>query len=183
MSELPAPSVPKLIVVSGVPGTGKSALADAVAARLRSPVASKDRCEAALWRGGIGRGRRSGWIAYELLTVLAEEQLCRGQSIVIDSVAGVEAIRAEWRALAHRYAARFVGVETICTDPTVHRSRVEFRHPEVTTGYELTWGEVRAIKTRFEPWGGDRLVLDALDPFEENIDRVMAYIDEGALLD
>jgi adenylylsulfate kinase-like enzyme len=45
--------VVRLVVVGGLPGAGKSFLADALAEQLHVGVFNKDRIEASLWRGGV----------------------------------------------------------------------------------------------------------------------------------
>lgn len=44
-----------LVVMSGLPGTDKSAIADAAGRLLGAPVRSVDPVEAATWRSGIHR--------------------------------------------------------------------------------------------------------------------------------
>ena len=56
-----SPTPPLLVVVSGLPATGRSTIAEAVAAELRAPVFSVDPLEATLWRAGIGPAQRSGY--------------------------------------------------------------------------------------------------------------------------
>ena len=93
----------KMIVFSGLPGTGKSILAETVAKQLGIPVFAKDWLEAALLRNGLqstSNDRSLGYVGYELLTVLAERQLMLEQSVVLDSVAGTQAIRDTWRKLS-----------------------------------------------------------------------------------
>lgn len=92
----------QMINFTGIPGTGKSTRAEEAAALLNCPLFAKDRLEAALWRSGIGNEANSGWAAYELLTTLASEQLRRGQSAILDSVATIEPIRARWHAARDR---------------------------------------------------------------------------------
>lgn len=48
-----------LVVMTGLPGTGKSAVAEAVAKALCAPVFSVDPLEAVLLRAGIDREQRS----------------------------------------------------------------------------------------------------------------------------
>ena len=45
----------KLIVVSGLPGSGKSTVADGLSRALSIPVFSIDPIEAAMWRGGLAK--------------------------------------------------------------------------------------------------------------------------------
>jgi predicted kinase len=99
----------QFIVFSGLPGAGKSSVAEAVGRELAIPVFAKDWLEATLVRcelqpqseGATGLG----YAGYELLTTLAERQLQLGQSVILDSVAGTESVRAQWRDLAAKYSA------------------------------------------------------------------------------
>jgi predicted kinase len=84
--------------LAGLPGTGKSTLAEHAARVLRCPLFTKDRLETTLRRSGIEPENNSGWAAYELLTTLADEQLRLGQSAVLDSTATFERVRGNYDA-------------------------------------------------------------------------------------
>jgi predicted kinase len=169
---------PSLVVFSGLPGTGKSSLAEAAGRALGWPVFTKDRLEAALWRSGIARdaGRGSGWAGYELLTTLAEQQLRLGQAAILDSVAGREAIRRQWRELAVQSGSNFGVVECICSDEAVHRARLNGRQRGIPGWYELDWAEVERIRAEYEPWSDERLTVDMVRSFDENLTAVLAYL-------
>ena len=66
-----------LVALTGLPATGKSAIADAIGRALPAPVFSVDPLEAVLNRAGITREHRSGHAAYDLAAMLAEAQLPR----------------------------------------------------------------------------------------------------------
>jgi len=169
---------PLLVVFTGIPGTGKTTLAEQAARWLGAPLFSKDEIEATLWRSGILRDANSGWAAYELLTTLAEGQVRRGQSAILDSVATLERIRAPWRGLAARNATAVRIVETICSDEAVWRTRLGVRQRRIPGWPELTVDEAVGIAERFEPWTVDRLVLDAVEPLTANLTRLLAYLSE-----
>jgi hypothetical protein len=44
--------------------------------------------------------------------------------------------------------------------------------------YELTWADVEGVRSRYEPWTDDRLVIDAVRPFDENVSSVLSYLRE-----
>jgi predicted kinase len=118
---------PDLVIFSGVPGTGKTTLAEHAAQWLRAPLFSKDELEATLRRSGITAEMNSGWATYELLTVLARGQLERGQAAILDSVATHVRIREQWRALSVEFGACLRVIETVCTDNEAHRARLAQR--------------------------------------------------------
>ncbi len=49
-----------LIAVAGLPGVGKSSVAEALGRELRAPVVSVDPIEAAMRRAGVGRAQPTG---------------------------------------------------------------------------------------------------------------------------
>jgi len=72
----------RLIVFTGLPGTGKSSVAEGVARQLQIPVFGKDWLEAVLSRSGFEPNTgniQPGSITYDLLTALAKRQLALGQ--------------------------------------------------------------------------------------------------------
>jgi len=168
----------KLIVFSGLPGTGKSTLAEAVGKRLAIPVFAKDWLEAILLQQGLQpslNGKPLGYAGYELLAILAERQLMLEQSVILDSVASTQTIRDVWKQLAQKYGADWFVVECICSDEAVHRSRLNMRERNIPGWHELEWADVEKVKQYYQPWNEDRLVLDMLSPIHENISRVMSY--------
>ena len=89
----------KLIVMSGLPASGKSTVADGLARHVSMPVFSVDPIEAAMWRGGVPKDQ-TGIAAYEVAVALAGEQLRLGHSVIADAVNPVDAPRAAWLELA-----------------------------------------------------------------------------------
>lgn len=166
----------RLMVCAGLPGTGKSTLAEALGRALGCPVFAKDWLEAALWRTGINREMRSSWASYELLSTLAERQLRLGQSAILDAVAGREAIRRQWRDLAAGLRAGFFGLECVCSDEDLHRARLAGRQRGIPGWYELDWSEVERVRAEYEPWAGPRLELDMVRPLAENVRAALTYL-------
>lgn len=165
-----------VIVISGLPGTGKSTLADAIGAHLRIPVVAKDPIEATLRRGGITAAGGSGALAYDIVTSLAEEHVRAGLSVVIDSVATTASIRTQWQDLSERWRVPLVAIECICSDEMSHRRRLATRQRGIPGWPELSWDDVLDVRARYEPWTGDRLVVDAANPAPANLARALTHL-------
>lgn len=168
----------KLIVFSGLPGTGKSTLAETIGREICIPVYAKDWLEATLLRNGLDPVINSDppkTIGYGLLTVLAERQLMLGQSAILDSVAGSYNIRTTWHQLAEQYHAGWRVIECICSDESVHRARLQDRRRNIPGWHELEWSDVEKVKSYYLPWEGERLILDMIHPLEENLLKARKY--------
>ncbi len=171
------------VVFAGLPGTGKTRLAEAVGRWHNIPVFAKDWLEGVLKQHGIthafdpsGQQQPLGYVGYELLTTLATRQLQLGQSVILDSVASTSSIRARWRALAAEYSAQWRVVECICSDESLHRARLESRQRSIPHWNELEWSEVERVKSYYAEWDEDRLLVDAVQPFETNLKTVLDYL-------
>lgn len=168
----------KLVIFSGLPGTGKSTLAEAVGRKLSVPVFAKDWLEATLLRCELlpsNENKPLGSAGYELLTTLAERQLMLSQSVILDSVASTQSIRDAWKHLSEKYQAEWRVIECICSDESFHRSRLAKRERGIPGWHELAWSDVVKVKDYFSPWDEEHLVLDMMDPFEENISKAVRY--------
>ena len=171
----------KLIVFSGLPGTGKSALAESVGRELDIPVFAKDWLEATLLRCELEPSNEEkplGSAGYQLLTVLAERQLMLGQPVILDSVASTESIRRTWKQLAAKYDAEWFVVECICSDENIHHARLKTRQRHIPGWHELEWSEVGRVRSYYVQWSEPRLIVDAIAPLDENLEKVFAWLNQ-----
>jgi predicted kinase len=169
------------VVVSGSTATGKSTTADAIAAELGGSVASFDWLMSGLrvfpdvWAAvelPVEKQRTVGW---SLLSRVAEQNLRRGSSVVLDLVAREEPRRA-WERLALDCGAIFGLIECMCSDPVVLRSRVEGRQRAIPGWYELHWEDVERSRANYVALAEPKLVIDAVAPVDENLERVREYL-------
>jgi predicted kinase len=168
----------QLVIFAGLPGTGKSSVAEAVARQLEIPVFAKDWLEAVLLQNEFTPNPKTGYLGYELLTTLARRQLMLGQSVILDSVASSESIRACWRDMAAEFGAERQVIECVCTDEDLHRRRLVSRQRGIPGWHELTWEDVQTVKGYYVPWQEPRLILDMGLPLERNILRTLTYLNE-----
>jgi predicted kinase len=143
-----------LVVLGGLPGVGKTAIARELARATGGVHVRIDSIEQALRNAGAqveGEG-------YSVAYAVAEDNLRLGRIVVADCVNPWPLTRSAWRSVADRAGVRTVDVEIVCSDADEHRRRVESRRADIT-GHRLpTWSEVMARDYR--PWNGQRLVID-----------------------
>jgi predicted kinase len=165
-----------LIVMAGLPGSGKSAIADAIGETLRVPVLSVDPVEAAMYRAGIDSTQPVGLAAYVVVEAVASDILALRQDVVIDAVNAVDLARQMWRDLAARHDVTMRWIEVECPDPVLHRSRLESRRRGSRAADEPTWEDVQLRREEFEPWPDERLRLDTTEDLPSNIARALRYV-------
>lgn len=173
---------PALVLVTGLQGTGKSAVAGGIARELHLPLLAWDWLMAGLTSfepvqdafRAMGREeyRRAGWVQ---LLQLARLQLMHGTSVVIDGLARAGEVEGV-RALADELGARSLVVLTSCTDVDVQRARIEGRRRDIPGWYELTWEHVAQTRTRWIGLPDVDLEVDERGSIAEHIAAVVARL-------
>jgi predicted kinase len=161
-----------LYAFSGLPGTGKTTLAQLLASRVKAVYLRIDTVEQALRDlcGTVVEGEGYG-LAYRV----AADNLRLGISVVADSCNPIELTRGEWEALARDTHARCVNIEVICSDAQEHRRRVETRKPGAIGLVPLTWEAVQ--RREYHPWTKERMIIDtAVKTENESFEELLAEL-------
>ncbi|GBR77118.1 AAA family ATPase [Acidiphilium acidophilum] len=163
-----------LIAFGGLPGTGKTTIAQALARRVGAIYLRIDVIEQAIRDAGVLAGD-IGPAGYQVANALATSNLALGHIVVADSVNPVAESRAGWGAVAASVSARLVEVEVVCSDATEHRRRVEERPSDIPGLSPPTWQSVATH--HFEPWSDPHFSIDtACLTAEEAVMAIEAHI-------
>lgn len=150
---------PMLIALAGLPGAGKSTVAEVLASELDAVVLAVDVIESALLRSQIERSFGSGLAAYIVAEDLAREELRRGRTVIIDASNYVQVARDGWTALARQTGSQLLFVDVVCSDFAEHMRRVEERRRGLYGLPEVTWDDVVERFAEVQPWGSEPRIL------------------------
>ena len=157
-----------LIAMAGLPGSGKSALARALSDRLKYPVVAVDSIEAAMWRSGVGGPGRpevpTGVSSFVIAEAIAKDVLRLGIGVIVDAVNDSALARQQWIDLAVGQGAALRFVEVICSDPNLHRYRLETRVRDIEGYLEPSWHDV--THRPYEPFSMPHLTIDTALPVD-----------------
>jgi predicted kinase len=167
---------PRLIVITGLPGTGKSAIAEPLAVELAIPAFAKDWVEASILKTGARPAGGAGRHRVRPAHCRGPRQLMLGQGVILDSVASTTSIRSVWRSLALESDADWLVIECICSDASLHRERLSRETRNIPDWPEREWADVERVSSYFEPWAEDRLVLDLMEPVARNLTKAIRYV-------
>lgn len=149
------PPIPVLYAFSGLPGTGKSSLAQWLALRLKAVYLRIDTVEQAMRELCHWDVQGEG---YRLSYRIAADNLRLGLSVVSDCCNPIDLTRKEWAAVASGAGAQTIPIEILCSDVLEHQRRVQQRSSPVPGLVLPTWEEVQ--QRTFHAWDQPRVVID-----------------------
>jgi len=161
-----------LIVLGGLPGTGKTTIARELARQLGAVHLRIDSIEQALrdWRPGHSLNDAGYRVAY----MVAADNLSISRIVIADSVNPLPVTRDAWVAVAKRTRTQVVEVEVICSDPDEHRRRAENRVTDIPGLRLPTWHEI--VSREYHPWDRKHLVVDTA---RQNVEQSVQMLREA----
>jgi predicted kinase len=144
-------AAPLLLVLGGLPGTGKTTLARLLARELCAAHLRIDTIEQAVVQSSLPV-TEAAEVGYTAAMGVARDNLALGLSVVADCVNPVADSQAGWRGAAAATDARLLEIQLVCSDRAEHRRRVEDRVADVPGHVQPTWAAVSTAV--LEPWPG-----------------------------
>jgi predicted kinase len=170
---------PTLTIFSGLPGTGKSALADRLARELRWPLLRIDDVA-----GEVPPGADFRFWDEKILVLLnlVEAQLELGISTIADSVfMGKDRVHAQEIAFKHK--ALFRPIYCFVSDEKLWENRVNERHDELGNPDVATWERIQHQRQWFAPWQENTvLFVDGVKPAKQNYVDVLHYVKDPSFV-
>lgn len=152
---------PVVLLTTGLIGTGKSTVANGMAAVLDLDVFSSDRVrkrlagvspqsseQASYGQGLYGDDAKQG--TYDTMTELARHALVQGQSVLLDASFAKRAERQRVVALAHELGARVCLLECLAPESVI-RARLQARAPSEETVSDAREDILSDFKRDYEP--------------------------------
>ncbi|MBI2166396.1 MAG: ATP-binding protein [Chloroflexi bacterium] len=178
LTPLPAP-LPKavLVVVSGLPGTGKSHFCRCLVSRLPAAVLETDALRKHLFPSPSYSAEESTRL-FRAVHALIEELLRRGIPVVLDATNLVEAHRERLYNISDRVGAKLILVRAEAPAELV-RERLEKRRSgaEAREDYsDADWSVYQRMASTREPIVRNHLVVDTSRDMAPVIDKVMREV-------
>ena len=170
-----------LVVMAGLPGAGKSTIAEVIGNRLGYALLSVDPIESAILSAGIDSDQPAGLAAYLVAEAIADAALANGQTIIVDAVNAVDPAREQWVHLAKKHGEQLRFIEVVCSDTELHRERLEARDRNLTHLPEPTWHAVEQSLEEYADWTGPtaaipRITLDSVQRLGQTVEQALAFI-------
>lgn len=146
-----------LIVFSGLPGTGKTTIAQALATTTGAVYLRIDAIEQAIRNAGA-LAQDVGRSGYLVANELALSNLRLGHTVIVDCVNPVFESRTAWSAIASQAGGRLLNIQVICSDRNEHQRRVETRRGDIPGLTPPTWQSV--LDHEYETWDDTPFCLD-----------------------
>jgi len=174
LNDLPQPQVePPLIVVSGLPGTGKSFFCHKLAERLSFPILASDSLRKILFPSPQYKESENKRL-FSACHALIEELLNKGIPVIFDATNLLEHHREYYYRAAERAGAKLILVQVEAPTEVV-RQRLLAREKAAMPQYdsEAGWEEYNKMKPRRQRISRNHLVVDTSQDITGAIDKIV----------
>lgn len=172
-------SRPTLVMISGLPGSGKSYFAEQLAQRLPAVVIRTDEVRKILFPKPTYQGWESG-VVYLTSQRLAKQYLLSGKNVIFDGTNLTESSRKQIYRIAADAGTQLAIVETFAPEQAIRkRLRQRARGGGETYQSDATWDIYLEMRRRQQPIKREHWTVDTSKDFGPDLDRIIKSVTEG----
>ena len=175
LGKFPEPAAePALIVVSGLPGTGKTYLCSKLAERLPFVILESDALRKSLFAAPSYSARESFQL-FRAVHRLINRLLEKGISLILDATNLSERNREYLYSIADRLDVKLVLVR-VEAPPEVVRQRLEERKEESGSNSDADWGIYRKMRSSVERIRRNHYAVDTSRDITPVLDKIVREV-------
>jgi predicted kinase len=140
-----------LIILGGLPGAGKTTIAQALSKQIGATHLRIDTIEETIKVMQL-RGEEVEKAGYLIAYEIAKDNLLLGNTVIADSVNSTITTRNAWQDVATSVDTPFIEVEIICFEREAHKKRIEQR------ASNMTWNDIQNCE--YQIWDSCHLKID-----------------------
>ena len=160
-----------IVLICGLPGTGKTFLSNKLSQYINSTVLSTDKIRKEL----IQKPTYTPWeraLIYDVLSLLAKYLHSSGINCILDGTFNMEKSRREIKDLLNLPNDQFYIIECICPEDLII-TRLLLRKDDYS---DATVSIYLKMKKIYEPVKQKHMSINTSRPIDKNIDRILRYI-------
>jgi len=172
LGQLPEPAAePALIVVSGLPATGKSYFSSRLAERLPLVILESDALRKTLFSSPSYSSKESSQL-FRAIHLLVERLLKRGISLILDATNLSERYREYLYSIADRLDVKLVLVR-VEAPPEVGRERLEMRRENSGSKSAANWAVYQKMKSAVQKIHRNHYAVDTSRDITPVLDKIV----------
>ena len=179
LGNLPEPVLkPALIIISGLPGTGKSFLSRKLAARIPSCIIETDAIRKLLWEKPAYNAEESA-LLFKICHELIYELLKQGITVIFDATNLIEYHRERLYNIGERTNAKIVVVATRVPEHMVKKRLDTRKYPVATTEKsDADWNVYETMKPGMQRIGRNFISADTSGDLTWVINKIIRAINK-----
>lgn len=175
LGQLPEPAVkPAFIVVSGLPGTGKSYFCSKLAERLQFIILESDALRKALFSSPGYSAAESGRL-FRAIHLLIERLLKKGVSLILDATNLSERYRERLYSIAEHLDVKLILVR-VEAPPEVVRERLKARQENPENKSDADWAVYQRMKSLVQKIWRNHYAVDTSRDITPVLDKIIREV-------
>lgn len=167
---------PALIIISGLPGSGKSYLAQKIVKRLPAVIIESDWVRKLLFPKPTYAGLESAWV-HRIGHAAAGRLLRSGRNVIYDATNLVEWHRRKLYKVAENADARLVIVRVVAPEHVIRRRLKRRKNVSPTLGFsDADWQTYELLKRTVQPVQRKHLIVDSTQDLNRAVTRIVRAV-------